>query len=217
MNIPFPPFPHAPSKSRETLRATFAGFLLLVAAGNPAVLAQQSPSSVDAAAIVTPQTDPPETKANRRSFGKSDHDNLMDVMGLGLGCVATVMGIGVAFLAIWTEYRKRSELLAACHRERLAALEKGLELPPYPEEFNGSDMASAPRTPRTGLKPGLVLVATGLGLWMFLSPGNRGILHPTVGAIPGAIGVAYLVYYLIEGRKRGPATGNNVPGQAGSM
>ena len=70
---------------------------------------------------------------------------------------------------------------------------------------------SGARTPGTGLKPGLVLVATGIGLWMFRPPSNRGMIHPTVGAIPGAIGVAYLAYYAIEGRKRKPATGNDAP------
>ena len=47
--------------------------------------------------------------------------------------VAIIMGIGIAMLAIYLDFRKKSETLKLYHAERLAALEKGIELPPLPE------------------------------------------------------------------------------------
>ena len=131
----------------------------------------------------------------------SDHEKRMELIGLGLGCVVAPMGIGIAFFAIWIDYRKRHEVMAICHQERMAALEKGLELPPFPPEFCQSDINPKPPIPGTGLKPGLMWLATGVGLWLFLSPKNQGLFHPSVGAIPAAVGVAHLVYFAVEGRK----------------
>ena len=145
----------------------------------------------------------------RKSREKTDHDRLTELMGISIGFVAVVMGIGIGMLAIWCDYKKRHELIAACHQERLAALEKGFELPPFPSELMSCDTAAKPSVPRSGLMPGLMWLAVGIGLWLFLSPNNRGFFHPSVGAIPGAIGVAYLVYYVFEGRKRLP--GGNAP------
>jgi len=124
------------------------------------------------------------------------------MIGLCLGAVAVVFGFSIACLAIWTEAQKRRDLISAVHRERMAALEKGLDLPPFPSEWPSRDAAGCgPGVPSSGLKPGLMWLATGIGLWLFLSPKNHGLLHPSVGAIPAAVGVAHLVYFAMEGRK----------------
>jgi len=44
-------------------------------------------------------------------------------------------------------------------------------------------------------------LVNGTGPGRFLSPKNHGLLHPSVGAIPAAVGVAHLVYFAAEGRK----------------
>ena len=138
----------------------------------------------------------------RRASEKSPHEQRMEMIGIGLGAVAVVFGFGIAFVAIWTDSQKRRDLISAVHRERMTALEKGLDLPPFPSEWPSRDAAGCgPGVPSSGLKPGLMWLATGIGLWLFLSPKNHGLLHPSVGAIPAAVGVAHLVYFALEGRR----------------
>lgn len=140
-----------------------------------------------------PSTNSPKSTGQPRE--KTDHEKRMELIGISIGAVAAPLGIGIAILAVWCDYRKRQNLIQACHVERMAALEKGLELPPYPREpFSDSD-SSEPNTPSTGLRPGLILFGLGAGAWFFL--GNLALI--LVG-----LGVAYLVYYAIEGRKFGP-------------
>lgn len=124
---------------------------------------------------------------------------LLKALALAIPLTAIVLGIGLVLLIIWTEYAKRRALIEACHRERMAALEKGLEPPAFPAKLWESD-DEAKKPADSGLKIGLVLVALGVGLAVFFWP--EGGFHPSVGAIPGAIGVAFLLYYLIEGRRR---------------
>jgi hypothetical protein len=77
------------------------------------------------------------------------------------------------------------------HRERLAAIEKGMELPPDPPEPFG-------RQPRYLLK-GLLWTFGGVALYFTLGS-LAGDEESMLGAIPGAIGLAYLVYYFVQGR-----------------
>ena len=44
--------------------------------------------------------------------------------------VAIVFGIGIAMLGVWTDHIRRSQILEHQHRERMAAIEKGITLPP---------------------------------------------------------------------------------------
>src|ERR1700678_4050598 len=49
--------------------------------------------------------------------------------------IAIVLGISMGAWTIYLSYRKRREMFALYHEERMAAIEKGIELPPLPEEF----------------------------------------------------------------------------------
>lgn len=126
---------------------------------------------------------------------KTDHEKRIELIGISIGAVAAPMGIGIGILALWFDYKKRQNLIQACHEERMAALEKGLELPPYPREPFSDSGSDENDTPSTGLRPGLILLGLGIGAWFFL--GNLALI--LVG-----LGVAYLVYYAVEGRKFGP-------------
>lgn len=183
-----------------TLALALAFTLLAMAA--PA-RAQTPTPATDPLPIQASGTTPSDAKPGepKSSRGKSNHEKTVELIGLSIGAFATVMGIGIAWLAIWSDYRKRKDLLAACHAERLAALERGLEVPPFPAEFHTSDTNACDGPRDNGLKSGLLWLAAGIGLWLFLSPNNKGFFHPSVGAIPGAIGVAYLIYFLLEGRR----------------
>ena len=53
------------------------------------------------------------------------------VIGVFIPIVAIVMGIGIGMLAIWSEHKRKSQMLEQNHRERMQAIEKGIELPAH--------------------------------------------------------------------------------------
>ena len=59
------------------------------------------------------------------------------VIGVFIPIVAIVMGIGIGMLSIWSEHKRKSQLLEQNHRERMHAIEKGIELPPLPPNLVG--------------------------------------------------------------------------------
>jgi hypothetical protein len=198
------------TSSKFLLRTLLAAILL---GATPAMRAAEPPKTGEqSAADAIDMSD--TSQFRRKPREKTDHENRMGVLGISLGATATLLGFGIGFFAIWVEYRKRRELLEAIHKERLASLERGIEPPPFPKELVDDAADCGPSRPQsTGLKAGLVLIAVGAGLWLFLPHNGRGPFHSTVGAIPGAIGIAYLVYYVIEGRKHRP--GRPVSGRPG--
>src|SRR5687768_9372025 len=60
-------------------------------------------------------------------------------IGVFIPIVAIVMGIGIGMLAVWTEHKRKAQLLEQLHRERLQALDKGMELPPFPAHLVGDN------------------------------------------------------------------------------
>jgi hypothetical protein len=109
-------------------------------------------------------------------------------------------------------YRKRRRLMELYHTERMAAIERGMEIPPLPIELLGAP----PR--RSTLLPGLVWLFVGLALLLSFRE-TEGVFSNVAGRwvwglVPTGIGIAYLIYYLIEGRKLvGPAQSPQ-PGQS---
>ena len=69
------------------------------------------------------------------------------VIGVFIPIIAIVMGVGAGIVAIWSEHKRKAQLLEQNHRERMQAIEKGLELPPLPANLvsggNGPATASA--------------------------------------------------------------------------
>jgi hypothetical protein len=107
------------------------------------------------------------------------------------------MGCSIPIVVLYLDYQKKKSIYELHHRERMAAIDKGMEVPPLPPElFNGSHRASGPSN---YLLKGLVWTAIGIGSMIALRQ-----LHEEVnliGVIPLGIGLAYLVYYAVEGRK----------------
>jgi uncharacterized membrane protein HdeD (DUF308 family) len=123
---------------------------------------------------------------------------LIPLLALFIPIVAIVMSIGLALLAVYLNYRKRKEMFALYHQERLAAIEKGIDLPPLPEAFFSED--AKPASPRRRLLHGLVWLLLGLALLIAL----RCTGEPETawfGLIPAGIGAAYLIYYFTVGYK----------------
>jgi hypothetical protein len=122
------------------------------------------------------------------------------VIGVFIPIVAIVMGIGIGMLSIWSEHKRKAQLLEQNHRERMHALEKGIELPPLPP--NLVSMGSGPSTESAAksLRSGIMLVLIGVVLFFAIgvAGGREGALF---GLIPAAVGVANLVYAAIQWNK----------------
>jgi hypothetical protein len=122
------------------------------------------------------------------------------MIGVIVPVTAIVMGIGIGMLAIWSEHRRKSQLLEQNHRERMHAIEKGIEMPPLPPGLvnmgNGPATASAPKALRSGI------MLTLIGVLLFVAINEAGGMEGALfGLIPAAIGIANLVYAAILWRK----------------
>ncbi|MDY6947549.1 MAG: DUF6249 domain-containing protein [Pseudomonadota bacterium] len=113
-----------------------------------------------------------------------------------LGVIFAVgMPLSIPIVMISLNYRKRRRLMELHHTERMAAIERGMEVPPLPLEL--IDGHSNRR--RSSLLPGLVWFF--LGLAMVAGSLSIGDDLPVVfGLVPLGIGIAYLIYYAVEGR-----------------
>ena len=129
-----------------------------------------------------------------------------DVIGVFIPIVAIVMGCGTGMLSLYLRHQKRQEMFALYHQERMAAIEKGAELPPLPEDFFLDADGHRPRNSSHGtLLSGLILIFIGLTLYLALhfsgvrtdGGGDAGLF----ALIPAGIGAACLIYYFVVGRK----------------
>jgi len=118
-------------------------------------------------------------------------------LALMIPIIAVVMGLGTAMLAIYLGYRKRRDMFALYHQERMAAIDKGVEVPPIPDSFFASAYTSSPRR---DLLKGLVWLFLGIGITVALY-NNLHSKKALYGLLPLGIGLAYLIYYMAEGRK----------------
>jgi hypothetical protein len=139
-------------------------------------------------------------------------DNTVAILGVMVPIVAIVMGLGVGMLKIWTDYRKKREILQAHHAERMAAIEKGIELPPLPPQFYGSDDTPALSAKMQEFKgaSGLHYLRTGL-MWLLIgiaisialyADHDNEHVHTAAwwGAVPAAFGLSRLLFYFVANR-----------------
>jgi hypothetical protein len=127
--------------------------------------------------------------------------------------VSIILGIGLIIVTILSRHRRQIQELDHRHRERMAAIEKGLDLPPDPVVVDRErDIERSRRYRRAGsdyLLRGLIWLGVGVALSVsdsFFGSGNR-----TFGWIAVAVGAAYLIYYAVEGRREGPPPGSGGP------
>ncbi len=121
----------------------------------------------------------------------------MDIehMALMIPILGIVLGIAVAIIAIVTSHREKLKRVELRHRERLSAIEKGLELPP---DGYADVEPKKPLTLRNGL--------SGLFIGVVLYFGLDELVGSDValfGLIPAAYGVATLISLFVESRKDG--------------
>jgi uncharacterized membrane protein YuzA (DUF378 family) len=122
-----------------------------------------------------------------------------DVIGPFIPIVAIVMGIGIGMLSLWTEHKRKSQLLDQYHRERLAALEKGLPMPEMDRHLVARE-ENEPPTAARAYRNGLMLLLIGVILY-FAVDQLLGDQFSMFGLIPAAIGVANLVYAVMLQRR----------------
>ena len=110
--------------------------------------------------------------------------------------------VGYAGYREWLRHQKRTLI----HRERLAAIEKGVDLPPLEQEQKRSSW----NVQRTLLLAGLIWLSLGICAYVTLSvmigsPANAKLEIPPgmqwIGLGPAAIGVSHLLVYLAGKRK----------------
>jgi hypothetical protein len=122
------------------------------------------------------------------------------VIAVFIPIVAIVLGIGALMVFIWSDHRRKAQLLEQNHRERMIAIEKGLELPPLPTNLvsgsNGPATASAAKSLRSGIM--MTLIGVILCVALNESGGREAALF---GLIPAAVGIANLVYAAIQWKK----------------
>ena len=123
-------------------------------------------------------------------------EELIPIFGIlfGIGRPAVVIIVWFAL-----NYYKRRKLMELHHAERMAAIERGMEIPPLPIEL--IDGRSTPKRRSTALLPGLVWFFIGLAFVVGALDGNDEDIPVFAGLIPLGIGLAYLIYYFVEGRK----------------
>ena len=127
------------------------------------------------------------------------------VIGVFIPIVAIVMGIGIGMLSIWSEHKRKAQLLEQNHRERMHAIEKGIELPPLPPNLVGMSSGPSTESAAKSLRSGIMLVLIGVILFFAIgvAGGNEGALF---GLIPAAVGFANLVYAAIQWNKEKAAS-----------
>lgn len=132
-------------------------------------------------------------------------------IGVFIPIIAIVMGIGIAMLSVWTEHKRRSQLMEQSHRERMAALEKGQPMPEIPTGLvSGKSEDSNPRhAPLRAMRSGLTMLGIGVVLYFGLQR-LTGEDVALFGLIPAVIGAANLLYAGLLARKEresGPGAG----------
>ena len=111
------------------------------------------------------------------------------ILALSIPIIAIVMGCSIPIFLFALDYLKKKHLHGLIHKERVAAIEKGMELPPWPEGLFRRFEENL--HPRRYLRRGLV--------WLFLGitvstavyvAGRGGSKNAIYGLIPAGIGLA---------------------------
>lgn len=117
----------------------------------------------------------------------------VELLALLIPIIGIILGVTIAIVAIVTGHRQKLQRNDMRHKERLAAIEKGLEIPPEPVEPENGRKSGALRSGLIGLFVGIVLY--------FALREVAGSDVALFGLIPAAVGIANLLAWFLEGRK----------------
>ncbi|MBX9901312.1 MAG: hypothetical protein K2Y28_11080 [Burkholderiaceae bacterium] len=125
-------------------------------------------------------------------------DDVRHILPFMIPIIAILMGLGISMLAIWLEYKKKTRLFELHHKERLLAIERGMDVPPLPPEFfmrlRGSELDAKASSLRRGLQ--LLMVGLALGVALLINFGPDAAVW---ALLPIALGLAYLIFFKIGG------------------
>jgi Domain of unknown function (DUF6249) len=150
--------------------------------------------------------------------------SLTGLMTMIIPIVAIVGGISFAAYSMYLKIRKQRETLQMYHAERMAAIEKGIELPPLPPEllddrYYGTDHHGEYRYRRWRGSSGLTLVLVGaavsVALWQ--ATGDKSFWW---GLVIIAWGLGRLLSGHLDGgrvRYQGPPAGPPPSGNGGPL
>jgi hypothetical protein len=142
-------------------------------------------------------------------------DQAVAMLGELIPIIAIILGIGFVMLRSYLDYRRRRELYQLYHAERMAAIEKGIELPPLPTDFFKDTRVretAAVRHRRQGLVLLLIGITVGVALW---GTGERDGLW---GLVPAGWGLALLLSSRFEAREKASAsTASDTNRDSGSL
>jgi hypothetical protein len=125
-----------------------------------------------------------------------------DVVAVFIPIVAIVMSLSIPIVFAIVDYRRRRDIVEANHKERMAAIERGMELPPLPEALFTAPKGD--RRPRY-LLAGMIWLFVGITLFVALARvASDDVAY--FALIPASVGFALLIFYVVEGRKKPAAT-----------
>ncbi len=131
-------------------------------------------------------------------------DDIRHIIPFFVPIIAIVMGIGLGMLGLWLDYQKKTHIFDLHHKERLMAIERGMEVPPLPAEFFSSGRSSQVNVRSSSLRWGLVWLLLGMAFALALLI-NDGPEAASWALLPIAIGVAQLLYYKLDKPSADPA------------
>jgi len=152
-------------------------------------------------------TDPLVSNDNLAAVATAvSHPDIAAILGVMVPIVAIVMGLGLGMLSIWLDYRKKREMFQLHHAERMAAIEKGIDVPPLPPEFFG-DRKDRKCLPTAYLRRGFMWLLIGIAVTTALWGTHDE--DAWWGLVPVAVGIAYLLSYVVERARppQGPSNG----------
>jgi hypothetical protein len=138
-----------------------------------------------------------------------------EMLSLMIPIVAIVMGIGLVMLSIYIDFLKKREILNAVHRERMAAIEKGIELPPLPPEIFQAKDRGRGRSPTRTLERGLILIFVGIAIGVALW--RTGKDAAWFGLVPFGLGLAYVISSRFRAAELPPPASGSTSATDGSL
>lgn len=131
----------------------------------------------------------------------SETSDLVRILHAVLPLMAVGLGIVLAIVSgIWRN-KRRIRLADLMHAERMAAIEKGIEPPPFPPELLDAGAGRHEGSPARALRRGVLLLFVGMAITVALLVTSKHPQRAVWGLVPTAAGAAYLLLYRLEARR----------------
>ena len=120
-----------------------------------------------------------------------------DTLALMIPIISIVFGLGIAMLCLVLRYLRTAEAVKAAHAERMAAIARGIELPPPAAPYCTHQVTLEARcSPSQRRASGLVLIFLGAAITLALWQSDSG--DCLWGLVPAAIGTGQLAASLLD-------------------